>query len=52
MSDEKRRSIRVELTPEQKTQIKAAFGKDVSTLELDERALEERVSPSMLGSIG
>ena len=52
MSDEKRRSIRVELTPEQKTQIKAAFGKDVSTLELGERALEERVSPSMLGSIG
>ncbi len=43
MSDQNR--IRIELTEEQKAQIKAATGKDARTLELGAEELEERVAP-------
>ena len=49
MSDEKRPSIRIELTPEQKQQIKAASGEDVSALEFTPEELEQRIAPMTLG---
>jgi hypothetical protein len=43
MSDQKH--IRLELTEEQKAQIKAATGKDARTLELNAEELEDRIAP-------
>ena len=43
MSDQKH--IRLELTEEQKAQIKAATGKDARTLELNTEELEDRIAP-------
>ncbi|MGN6390904.1 MAG: hypothetical protein ACTHM9_01475 [Gemmatimonadales bacterium] len=43
MSDQKH--IRLELTEEQKAQVKAATGKDARALELDAVELEERIAP-------
>jgi hypothetical protein len=40
-----RNSVPLTLTPDQKRQVKAAFGKDAETLELDMEELEERISP-------
>ena len=37
--------IRIELTEEQKAQIKAATGKDARALELGVEELEERIAP-------
>ena len=45
MSDEKRRSIRIELTAEQKKQIKEASGEEVSSLEFTAEQLEQRIAP-------
>jgi hypothetical protein len=42
MSEQK---IRLELTAEQKAQIKAATGKDARTLELNAEELEDRIAP-------
>ncbi len=42
MSDQK---IRLELTEEQKAQVKAATGKDARTIELGVEELEERIAP-------
>jgi hypothetical protein len=44
MSDQK---VRLELTEEQRAQIKAATGKDARTLELNAEELEERIAPMM-----
>ena len=41
----KKPTIRIELTPEQKAQIKQATGQDVSMLELTTENLEERIAP-------
>jgi hypothetical protein len=41
----KQQSIRIELTPEQKKQIKDASGEDVNSLEFTIQELEERVAP-------
>jgi hypothetical protein len=41
--------IKIELTPEQREQIKLATGLDVSTLELTPEVLEERVAPKVEG---
>jgi uncharacterized small protein (DUF1192 family) len=41
-------TIRIELTPEQKKQIKDASGEDVSTLEFSVDELEERVAPARI----
>ena len=45
MSDEKRRSIRIELTAEQKKQIKEASGEEVNSLEFTAEQLEQRIAP-------
>lgn len=42
MSDQK---IRLELTEEQKAQVKAVTGKDAGTIELGVEELEERIAP-------
>jgi hypothetical protein len=42
----KKSAIKIELTPEQREQIKQATGLDVSSLELTPEALEERVAPA------
>jgi len=44
----KRDSIRIELTKEQQSQIKATFGHDVSAVQLNVQQLEERVAPLSL----
>lgn len=43
MSDQKH--IRLELTEEQKAQVKAATGKDARAIELNAEELEERIAP-------
>ena len=45
MADDKRRSIRIELTEDQKKQIKAASGEDVAALEFTAEELEQRIAP-------
>ncbi len=42
---DKKQPVRIELTEEQKKQIRAATGKDASAVELTVEELEERVSP-------
>ena len=44
MSDQK--PIRLELTEEQKAQVKAATGKDARAIELNVEELEQRIAPS------
>jgi hypothetical protein len=44
MSEQKQ--VRIELTDEQKAQVKAATGKDARALELGVEELEERIAPS------
>ncbi|MGE5685864.1 MAG: hypothetical protein ACM34D_00030 [Gemmatimonadota bacterium] len=41
--------VRIQLTPEQKAQIKNATGKDAAALELSVSELEERIAPSGTG---
>ena len=43
MSDQK--PVRLELTDEQKAQVKAATGKDARAIELDVEELEQRIAP-------
>lgn len=43
----KQDTIRIELTEEQKKQIRARTGKDAKAIELTTEELEERVSPRM-----
>ena len=38
--------VRIELTPDQKAQIRKVIGKDAETLELSIEELEERIAPS------
>ena len=38
--------VRIELSPEQKAQIRKAIGKDTEAVELSVEELEERVAPS------
>jgi hypothetical protein len=42
---DKKKPIKIELTEEQKKQIREATGKDASAIELTVEELEERVSP-------
>ena len=44
----KPQTVRIELTPEQKKQVKEVSGEDVSTLDLQIQELEERVAPRMV----
>jgi hypothetical protein len=41
-------TIKIELTPEQREQIRRALGADVAELELTPEALEERIAPGGL----
>jgi hypothetical protein len=45
MPDDKRASIRLELTAEQKKQIKDATGEEVNALEFTPEDLEQRIAP-------
>jgi hypothetical protein len=45
-----KKPIRIELTDEQKQQIREATGKDASAIELSAEELESRVSPMQLKS--
>jgi uncharacterized small protein (DUF1192 family) len=38
--------IRIELTPEQKAQVRTATGKDAEAVELSVEELEERIAPT------
>jgi hypothetical protein len=42
----KQNQLRIELTDEQKRQIKTATGKDVAAVEFNAQELEERVAPA------
>jgi len=44
-----KKPIRIELTEEQKQQIREATGKDATAVELTAEELESRVSPTKLG---
>ena len=48
----KQETIRLELTKEQKAQVKAATGKEVGEVELSVMELEERIAPRKKGFIG
>ena len=43
----KPQTVRIELTPEQKKQVKEVSGEDVTSLDLHIQELEERVAPRM-----
>lgn len=43
---EKKQPVKIELTEDQKKQIREATGKDASAIELTVEELEERVSPA------
>jgi len=45
MSDQKH--VRLELTDEQKAQVKAATGKDAGAIELNAEELEQRIAPTL-----
>ena len=45
---EKKETIRIELTDEQKQQIKDASGQDVQALEITAQELEQRIAPIVL----
>jgi hypothetical protein len=45
---DKKDTIRIELTEEQKKQIKDASGQDVKALEITAQELEQRIAPMML----
>jgi hypothetical protein len=40
--------IRIELTPEQKAQVRKATGKNAEAVELSVEELEERIAPAIL----
>jgi hypothetical protein len=47
--DSSKGQFRIELTPEQKTQIRNATGKDAEAVELSVEELEERIAPRTRG---
>ena len=42
-----KQTVRIELTPEQKKQVKEVTGEDVTSFELQIQELEERVAPRL-----
>jgi hypothetical protein len=40
--------FRIQLTPEQKSQVRAATGKDAEAVELSVEELEERIAPAYI----
>jgi len=41
--------VRIDLTPEQKAQVKKEIGKDAEAVELTVNELEERIAPKVFG---
>jgi hypothetical protein len=48
MSNNEKQIVRIDLTPEQKEQVKAATDKSVDSLELTVQELEARIAPIAL----
>jgi len=46
--EDRNERIRIELTEEQKKQIKEASGEDVTALEFSQKELEQRVAPVII----
>jgi hypothetical protein len=46
--DNSKEQFRIHLTPEQKSQVRNATGKDAEAVELSVEELEERIAPSKL----
>ncbi len=42
--------FRIQLTPEQKAQVRTATGKEAEAVELSVEELEERIAPSKMGT--
>jgi len=51
MKDQKNQ-FRIELTPDQKNQVRHATGKDAEAVELSVEELEERIAPSQVSPKG
>ena len=47
--DKGKEQFRINLTPEQKTQVRTATGKEAEAVELSVEELEERIAPAQLG---
>ena len=47
--DRNKSPFRIELTPEQKDQVRSATGKDAEAVELSVEELEERIAPRTKG---
>lgn len=43
--------FRIDLTPEQKAQVRNATGKDADAVELSVEELEERIAPAKVGPV-
>jgi hypothetical protein len=48
--DKRKEQFRINLTPEQKSQVRNATGKDAEAVELSVEELEERIAPAYLGN--
>jgi hypothetical protein len=46
--EKRKEQVRIDLTPEQKTQVRNATGKDAEAVELSVEELEERIAPGQL----
>jgi hypothetical protein len=49
--DNSKEQFRIHLTPEQKSQVRNATGKDAEAVELSVEELEERIAPSGLNPV-
>ena len=47
MSDKAQQPIRIDLTPEQKQQIRSATGQDIAAFEFTAEELEQRIAPRL-----
>lgn len=52
MSDNKKSTVKIELTDEQKQQILAETGTDASAIEFSVQELEERIAPRGASQLG
>jgi uncharacterized small protein (DUF1192 family) len=50
--DSSKGRVRIELTPEQKAEVRTATGKEAETIELSVEELEERIAPKKKPIIG
>lgn len=52
MSEQKKNPVRLQLTDEQKQQIRQATGQDADSIEFDAEELEDRVAPAKIDLSG